>query len=370
MLCVILFCCIGRFMDESPSLSQVLDAWENGCNNLHSYNIYVTGTQSTLRDYADGKYLPSAAPLKEERSSHQIFQDGKRRIESGVKIAGMNPSTIIIWDKESARTYVPVTQELTIEPNLTLTTPNGFQALDYAVLNRMATGSLDRIQIMRERPESKIERREGDQFVIYTPSTQRRVNYAPFGFRIWLDSTKDFLPKKIQHLLAVDDKEIVFAQIENTLSKVAPGIWAITESVVTGYPPRAKDPTPGPSTITNVKLDLENSRFECPVSESEFQLAVPVGIRVHNKISGKTYITANALGKAAHLTELVMQSKDATETLNARSGSLDTQQTGMLRTRNLIILNCGMMALFAAVLVLRRRQARPTAECKAEEVGK
>ena len=55
--------------------------------------------------------------------------------------------------------------------------------------------------------------------------------------RIWLDSTKNYMPTRTQHLLDVSEKETVVADAQNTLTEVAPGVWAATSVAYTIFPP-------------------------------------------------------------------------------------------------------------------------------------
>ena len=208
MVCAALFTAPA----DVQTVNQLLDAWGNGCRAIRSYDLYVSGEVKTFLDPLRG-WKPREQVLFDKGSSHQVLSQGKRRIEPGVVGPGQEAKIVFVWNQVAK--YYSRGFQLNIDSNFNprLNTSTGLRSP--VSLHRQY--ELD-TPLMRDRPNTTLERQVGGEFVIYTPPTNKPFNYSPFGLRVWLDSRKNFLPTKIQHLLNESGKEIVIAgEFRNTL---------------------------------------------------------------------------------------------------------------------------------------------------------
>jgi hypothetical protein len=278
MVCAVLFTAPA----DVQTVNQLLDAWGNGCRAIRSYDLYVSGEVKTFLDPLRGR-KPREQVLFDKGSSHQVLSQGKRRIEPGVVGPGQEAKIVFVWNQVAK--YYSRGFQLNIDSNFT---PSS--VFDYEALYR-CTGNMDWIPVMRDRPNTTLERQVGGEFVIYTPPTNKPVNYSPFGLRVWLDSRKNFLPTKIQHLLNESGKEIVSAEFRNTLTEVAPAVWAVTESAFSNFPPILQtESPPKEATVGTVKVNMRLSKFNCDIPESAFEIVAPTGTTVYDKVLGTRYV--------------------------------------------------------------------------------
>jgi hypothetical protein len=345
----------------SRDVDSLLSAWEHGCQALSSYDLYISVERKGLRD--PETLQPFDEPRISRGTSHQIFREGKRRIEDEVREPGQQVVRVLVWDGEVAKHYNSAAKQLGLEADINATTPPG---LDYEALFR-TLGDLSWIEIVRARPETRVEGQEGDQFILYTPPTpQGGYNMSPFGYRIWLDSGKNFLPSRIQDLLESSGEEFVYTDAEQTLEEVQPGVWAPVRSVFTHYPSPSTHPPAaalqkiGESAIT---VDMSLTRFNPEIPDSAFTLDVPVGTTVFDEITGTKYIYGQAHDRASHLSELVLQGKASVEKLKELGAGPVEQEPPRPVSRTLVVLNLvGLLLVLAAIAAYRVRARKRRVE--------
>jgi hypothetical protein len=261
----------------SGGAEESLRSWEEGCKRLASYDVYVTRKRKLPLD-KNGK--PRGEPLVYQECSRQVFSKGKRRIEHEVARPGQRPTAIVVWDGNVAKSLHVKSEQFTV--TLRFRARPG----DYEAIYRRAGGDTWH-QLMRERRGTRLERQDGTQFVLYTPPTpEGGFQMSPFGFRVWLDSTKNFLPTRVQRLLEVSGEDVVYTQSEHTLEEVEPGVWVPTRVVTSHYPYPSTVPSESPlkSAESVLTVDLNLSRFNVEIPDSTFELKPAEGARTFDYV--------------------------------------------------------------------------------------
>ncbi len=365
MYIAILACLFAAVEAESPTVEDILGAWEQGCDSLRSYDVYLAAKNTTLLGPRSKGWKPLDKPLVVEGVSREIFSEGKRRVEPGVTGPKQGSGVVLIWDGETAKSYAPQAKRLMLESELVVIAPNGPPQLDYESLRRRATGTLDRIKIMRERPGTKLERQEGTHFVLSTPPTSEPFDFSPYGIRVWLDASRNFMPTRIQHLLEESGEEVVATEWENTLAEVGPNVWAVASSLVSGYAPvKSEKANPLKTFTTEVSVNMAISKFNPAISDSVFTIDIPIGTMVSDSITGKRYVFGKANDPAAHLSELVLKGKAAVEQLKSAGASASQGQRSIRPSRGMTVLiaNGVTLALLVTVYMYRRLSAKKSGD--------
>lgn len=270
----------GTFNTESPTVEDLLHAWEAGASRLRSYEVYVSGEIRTLLDTENWK--PREPPLVSRHSSHQFYLPDKRRFDGELPPNGPGqkpfPQTVL-WDGNRATQDNRAFGE-GIAFLSELDTP-GF--LDLEALRCTLGGTTSLIGLLRDRPGTVVARREGPLFVISTPTVMGKFyNYAPFGYRVWLNSERSFLPEKIEFLyprfFEPESKgDWLNRVVEINHKEVLPGVWVPVSAISLGYPPIVDRGTPPlVATVATVAVDLEKSRFNVDLPAAAFRLDEPV----------------------------------------------------------------------------------------------
>ena len=347
--------------DGRPQLAAVLDAWERGRGRLKSYDVYLTFDFATLPAKRDGAPLWTLAhdwrvnpdprfgvalklgfttpwnivvesspailfPSSRQNFSRDVRAGVKLRVEYGVGQPSQKPAEAVsVWDGDLAKSHLPRSKQFSVEGTKSNFPPAG-AGYEY-LLSSCASGS-DMIEVLRKRSATVVERADGAGIVVYTP--------PPFGYRIWLDPAKNFLPRKIQRLLDWDGTIIVDLMQENTLAEVSAGVWAPVKFAVSLYP-RTKESAPSarkPDSQTVVTVNRKHSRFNVPIDESLFQLAIPNGFMVGDDICHRVYEFGKAKTSLTQISQWVlegkMSAKDYKEFVK-RSGVADKLVHGEVR---------------------------------------
>ena len=287
---------------NTAALEDVLIAWDKGCAAIRSYDVFLSCENETLLDAKD--WSPRETPLVANYQSREVFRLGKRRIEPDVRRPGEPPALFSIWDGEIAKEVRVASKQLIVDVNLLHvrgTLP------DFESWYR-SPGGKSFADIMRERPATKLEAKDADQCVLYTPPTDGRFEWSPFGFRVWLDLTKNALPSRIEYLLSIDGREVVYRRCDNSLDEVAPGVWAPVKVVTSGFPPIVQaDVPPRRATAGIAVVYRVFSSFNNEVPDSVFDVQVSPGTEVNDRIAGARYIFGKANDAKSHLSEAVLR---------------------------------------------------------------
>ncbi|MEX1232270.1 MAG: hypothetical protein WEB58_18640 [Planctomycetaceae bacterium] len=351
--------------DISPSVEELLKYWDQGCQAIHSYDVFVDMHQETYLDVGNG-YKLREKPLKSHSASHQILSGEKRRIETDIEVPRQTAPSVVIWDGKLSKTYNSQAKQLRLEPTLNYM---GVY-IDYEGLYRNLTGTMSFMDALRQRPELIVEGKEKSSFILYTPPILGNYEFSPFGFRVWLDSDKNFMPVRIQRLLDISGEEIISSQNDTTVKQIEPGVWAPVESINLAFPPvpRRELPVVKPQRTVET-VDLNRSRFNIDVSDSAFALEIPSGTKVYDKISNTHYVFGSAVGEAAQYSQLVVEGKEDVDKL--RSFASEDMRPDLSTSRNppaprktnrtltwLVALNVGAVLIAAAILFVRRTSTK------------
>jgi protocatechuate 3,4-dioxygenase beta subunit len=261
---------------EPLSKKDLLKAWETGANKLKSYDVYLAAERKTYLDPSQD-WKPLAAPSTSHESLRHVFSSGRLRFEPGVERPGQKAGgEVVIWDGKRAlvdhRALGGDGPEAVHAVNTLREAIPG--ALDYEGLYR-TVDTVSLIGILRKRPWTRLETKEGDQYVLFTPTTfGKSYEYSPFGFRVWLNSRCDFLPTKIQFLYPAGDEDLLYGELEMTLKEVAAGIWAPVKAIRRHYPSKVQAVSPPVmSAEATITVDVKSSRFNVEIPDSMFQVA-------------------------------------------------------------------------------------------------
>jgi len=317
--------------ENPPTLADALAAWDKGCEAIRSYDVYIRSEQKAFLDAKD--LTPGKRFIQ---LSHQIFDSGKRRIESGVEKSGQAADHTFVWDGMLAKQYDAQAKQLSVDLTASYTTGGP----DYESWFK-TPGSMTYADILRERPDTRLEQATDDQYVLYTPPVTGRYEYAPFGFRIWLDASKNSLPSRIDYLLLDTGKEELNNRVDISLDEVAPNTWAPVKLVITHK-----------SAEIVVVLNRDLSKFNIKIPETVFDLEIPSGTRVVDRTGErraallfansadvlsriKTAITDARLGKAHVLLMLGARDDRASHQLaRLHHGILDNDPEFRARIRD------------------------------------
>jgi beta-lactamase regulating signal transducer with metallopeptidase domain len=264
--------------DSRRQLSAVLDAWEHGHRLLSSYDLYVTLGEQVHRDPRAATTLPASAPTSATRLIHAARSGKRNRVEYGVGEPGQKADQILLWDGELARYYIPADRTLRISKRPEL------GCLNLETFYNDCTYGTDTVDFLRKRAETIVERADAAAVVLYLPPK------STYGLRVWLDPAKNYLPSKIERLDGRSGKAIVEFRQENTFAEFAPGIWGPTKMVEARYD-RFNESAAFEVVIA---VNQKTSRFHAVLDDSAFQLSIPPGTMVFDRIVDARY----RLGKA------------------------------------------------------------------------
>jgi len=356
--CLLLFVCCASMtaaasLADETQLRDVLDAWEQGCNAIWSYDLYV----SAEGEWYDDK---GAVSVRMNAPSRQVYKRAKRRLETLPEGGGGGaPVQVQIWDGELAKAYVAMAHHLNIFTQLRSTAP-GLPAADYETSYRDAEHHTPYLETIRGRVGTKLSYEDG-KFVVYTPPAQGKM-YSPYGLRVWLDEQKNFLPVRSEALRDNFGSEYVAYETEVTLAEVAPGVWAPVKWVFINFPLTLPKPEAGPRRRTGMStfiVDMDVSRFNFDVPDSEFTIDVPAGTEVFDEIQDVSYTYGEPNNPAAHLSELVLSGRAAAKELQGRRLSKSPDIEGhSYRLYALLGANALVAVAVACFIVWRARRAQ------------
>jgi len=294
--------------DGRPQLAAVLDAWDRGRQRLKSYDLYLKSDIKTLGNMGQEGWPPLPKPSFGHRSSHEMRADVKLRVEDGVETLGQKPSgNVSVWDGELAKQYVADSKQFQIAPD-----PGHFPAGYELSFSGCANGR-DMIKVLRKRSETIIEQADDDHIVVFTPAR------LPFGYRIWLDPKKNFLPIKIDRLLEVDGTIVVDLEQVSTLEEILPRVWAPLKFVESFHPQTKESATRERRLVLEAvtTVNRERSRFNVPIDESLFQLEVPIGTTVYDTICHTSYEFGKANTALTQISQWAIEGKVSGRDLKA-----------------------------------------------------
>ena len=274
---------------STPETSDVLAAWDKGCAAIRSYDVAIRAESTTFFDadnQSDGK-----PPLKEAGNWRQVFWLGDRRIEQQGDDPSKLPLSIFVSDGDVARFYYPEKKSLLLTSSKSAS-PSGPGFLWYEFLYR-GPSTWSYCDILRARPATRVESATKYSCVLYSPPLIGQFEYAPFGFRIVLETSKNSMPKQIDILLSVSGTEIVSSRLENTLAEVSAGVWAPVKVVCSTYPAVAGSELKSRKSIETVAIvHRERSSFNREIVDRTFHLDVPADVRIEDGVG---------IGRAAKL---------------------------------------------------------------------
>lgn len=342
------------------TVDDVLAAWEAGCETIHSYDVVVeTRRDSYLTKTPDGGRALLEDPRVEHGKSRQVRREAERRIESIDPESGQSMTTLV-WDGTILNAYSEGAKQLEIRQDI-VTIATTIEEDDYEIIYRNAGHELDRIQLMRERVDTKLLPSDGSGHIILETRPKPQDNYSPFGWRVWLDQDRNFMPVKILHFIDHGEELSDFRIWENTLKEVSPGVWApVRSKMTTFYGTDQESPVYGQRTaVCELTIDEDASSFNMPVSDDEFKLDVPVGTEVFDRVVGTHYFHGTD-DASNDIKEIVAQGRLAVDDLQRREGEIAAvaaeSDSGPDKRQMLLMVNVVVVVLALAFLVLRQRR--------------
>lgn len=255
--------------DGRPQLSAVLDAWERGRAQLKSYDVYLKFDFENYGNMGKEGWPRSPKPSFARNFSHDVRAGAKLRVEQGVEKPGQKATgDVSVWDGALAKYSIAGGKEFGVEDGKSHF-PAGGAGYEYCGTS-CANGS-DMIAVLRNRKGTIVEQADDSRLVLFTPASM------PFGYRIWLDPKKNFLPTRIDRLLGVDGSVIVDLEQDNTLEEVSHGVWAPVKFVVSFHPQTKESATKAPRLVARqvITVNRQYSRFNVPIADSDFRLEPP-----------------------------------------------------------------------------------------------
>jgi hypothetical protein len=261
---------VSLALGADGEVAEALAAWDRGCAAIRSYDVVLASEQKTLLK-SDGS--PFDPPSSESGAWRQVRQGGKRRFE--LLGEGSASQKIAVWDGAVLTLYDAPAKELTKDSWPSSMSPSGPAFCDYDTLYRYVS-TCTYADVFRQRPHSKAEQQGRDVCVLYTPPLIGSYEYSPFGFRVSLDQTKNWMPVQVDYLLEVAGKEIVDHRIENTLDEVVPRVWAPVKTAFSSF----QNGSPRKFSEGTVLVDRKQSSFNTEIADSDFRVEVPRGTNV------------------------------------------------------------------------------------------
>jgi hypothetical protein len=296
MLICLFFVNILGMLEQSPSVADILESWEEGCKTITSYNLTIESTNySYVNVDAKGNaaIIPDVSNVQPRRSESKLYRSNEMRKCEFQMGNGGDMNTTIIQTTNRSLVLNRQAKKATIKHSILSfgRTEND----DYEATYRTILGSIDRIAISRLR-ECRLLPRQGGLFVLDVPFAKEK-NSAFFNFcwQVSLDPDRNFMPVRIVSWYDQNGNKQLSSTTDNILKEVVPGVWmpevSTTKLYYKGEP---TDPMVGKLIGTDIIKILELISVNEAIDPNQFKVDIPNGFTVTDETRNITYVEGSS----------------------------------------------------------------------------
>lgn len=376
MLAVLLVAGQTPAHEGSLTVADVLDAWEDGAELITSYDLEIEHVASPFTTW-DPQVPGNLRPLRPgetstpRTSTFRVMRLGEKR--RGEFSRDNESPVTMIYDGEVVQIHRPAVNQVGINSGVIIFGATEYG--DYERAYRTVSGTLDRIQMTRER-QSRLLPRDGRLYVVEAPPLGEKgspeasaagVNLPNVGWRVWLDPERNFMPVKLYQWFIQGGSELPSLECVGELEEVVPGVWAPMVFTIRVFNKTRKSPVFGKCTSQVVLRVLrDKSSFNQPLDETLFHGEIPIGAMVIDGIRNVTYLEGSA-DPDGYLRHLAQEGVDGIKSLPP-TARLQPPSLVEIPTRSLVqdavkILSAlVVVSLLVLGVVMTRRYLRPHRE--------
>jgi beta-lactamase regulating signal transducer with metallopeptidase domain len=339
---------------EQPlAVKEALAGLAKSLQAMRGYDVYMTVTlewpyKDVLVDVKDPEHPtrtktfeqrpwdPGEEPMKAVSISRQILsRDGKQRIEDEEYDSKTGKSarrmSLIVFDGSMMRVLNGTTSgNIRKAKGYCPQGGNGYPIYDGQYL--MDHMPLE--YLAGERPSTRLvgnQDKGSDLVGILFPAGEGEPSWRDFEFRVWLDRSHGFLPKKVQIYRRQGTEMPLYNQMDVIrFAEPKPGIWAPTEMTYTAF---KIEPGPYHGKAVNIyhaAVDVNRSRWCADLDEGLFVLPFPPGVQVWDTRNNLAF-TTGAGDDGKDIKQLMAH---ATKTIHVNQGdSLRREKLDLAKVR-------------------------------------
>jgi hypothetical protein len=340
-------------------LDEALSAFERACQAVWSFDVHlhlrtmVHVESSRTGDRRNNLRLLTADEIAKatvHRISHQRWFGQKSRVDMlQLRDRTLHDGDMVaLWDGATETTYNANHAEAHLSPR-SLPSVGTYRIL-YGDLFR-GSAQYSYIDLIRQRSKSaiKVTRSNGLVTVSVAAEPTRRIGRSNLAYDFVLDPTQGWMPRRIDVAVDSGNGPRKFFSIENELSDQLGGVWIPIRSRHTLYDSSPKSTVFGQVVgVDEINVDLEHSLVNVPIAPDVFQLDLPLGTTIVDRMNHTEY--RKGADKPEPLLNFLAQrgrlSVDSLKSVNSRPVTV----RWWLLTVNVLLL----LAL-VAFLVLRKR---------------
>ncbi len=339
------------------SVAEVLDRWDAGSRLIESYDLttklvmdnYIVKENGVDRLKKPGESYPDL-----EFHAH-IFKDGPKRFGKFSPDGDGHFASELLYDG------VMLTSAEKPQNQYNLQQGHGpfgsIEYEDYETIYRTVYGTADRVAMSKER-QSRLLPREGNLYVVDVPTTTTG-NFATSAWRVWLDPTRNFMPRRWSQWLIMAGERVRNLDCELDLAEVVPGVWAAVAARKSVYNKNKQSAVFGKIMgVDTMTVDMSKSRFNVPIAADVFSMKIPNGATVVDRTRNIVY-TQGASDPDAYLSNLAAEGKKAVA--NLPSGGRLSESTLIVPDRpsfwtsGRILAACVIVAIVCSGAIIARR---------------
>jgi hypothetical protein len=160
---------------------------------------------------------------------------------------------------------------------------------DYEKLYRAYLAMEDWIALTRARKPKQVGR-EGRLYAIDAPPIDKMAPFNNIRWKVWLDPDRNYLPVRSSKWFIKDGRDLHAQDREIELKEVTPGVWAPVRGVIKNYNMTVGGPIFGKcGGLFELRIIEEKSRFNVALPKDLFEIKIPVGTTVVDRIRNVVY---------------------------------------------------------------------------------
>jgi hypothetical protein len=320
---------LSLLQEPSPNLDHVLASYDAACQAVPDFDMRINDWRTELlaadvvgedqvrfRPYgADEPHKVRVLSVTRQRHLNGKYrvdwlQDGDRKNAEG--------TFSLVWDGGTGVLLNTGQRSAEIAPIPPAF--SGVQALAYFRLFRDYGHGYSFSQFIRDRwPKSSSIRQSAGLVLIRCEPQAVRHTGSPSGLELSLNPNRGFMPEQIDFLMGKTDDAVVRMRIRNELSEVLPGVWLPVRSRLSSLVTDQKSQHFGVETVMQeYEVDATRSRWGVLVDDAVFELEIPVGTDVRDRIRGAVY-QAGAETREQYLDTLASIGRLSLEETKSRS---------------------------------------------------
>lgn len=301
--------------------AQYIAALESAIGAVPTFDVTFDGTRTFLMSWTpiekNGQVTgflasPRSEPKVERFRSRQVFSAGKRRLEK-LDLASNRAVQIIAANDEVERVWhAPGFEAIIRQPGAS----SNDHGADYQETFRSLFGPLGVVFMLRERGSdvrSYFSPKDGRYVVFEIDPTRKIVTFGKWGYRVFADTSCNMLPGIIETFINVDDERVVINRKTILERKeVMPGVKVPVRALWENFNgSKGSQHFRARESAVEITVDQSRSRWNTPINDDEFTVAIPKGAKVIDEIRNTAFVTGkpdpgkNLDDLAAHARQVV-----------------------------------------------------------------